>query len=55
MTKNQIEKRQAAANVKFEMAKKIRELLDAARKEYGPSDWDGDDLESEIAALVFEE
>ena len=55
MTKNQIEKRQQLANVKFEVAKRIREILDEARKAYGPTDWDDEGMESEISSLVFEE
>lgn len=55
MTKNQIEKRQQQQNVPYELAKQIRQLLDEARKQYGPTDWDGDDIEVKIAELVFDE
>jgi hypothetical protein len=41
-------------NLKFETAKKIRELLDEAKKAYG-SDWEDDDMESSILELVTEE
>lgn len=43
------------AQVPYTVAAQIRELLDAARKEYGPTDWDDDDIESKVAELVFEE
>lgn len=52
-TKAIVEK-QARENVKFELAKQIRTLLDEARKSYG-SDWDEHDVETEICDLVFGE
>lgn len=55
MTKTQIEKKAAREMVKFEMAARIREILDAARKEYGAGDWDDDEIENQIADLVFAE
>lgn len=55
MTKAEIEKKAAREMVKFEVAKQLREILDAARKQYGPQDWDGDELENQIADLVFGE
>lgn len=48
MTLKQIEAQRIKANLVFETAKKIRETLDAARKEYGPRDWDDNDRETEI-------
>ena len=55
MTAVQIEERQARANVPFEVAKQIRELLNAAKKDYGAKDWVDDDVECTIQALVFED
>lgn len=55
MTKSQIEKVQVKANAKYEVAKAIRELLDAAKKTYGATEWADDDMETEIQTLVFEE
>jgi hypothetical protein len=53
-----IEKIQAEkvrAMTKYDIAAKIREILDEARKSYGPAKWEEDDVESEIIALVTEE
>lgn len=55
MTTAQIEKRQSQANVPYEVAKQIRALLDAARKEYGPTQWDENDVQCVIQELVFED
>lgn len=55
MTSSKIQKKAEREMKKFELAKQIREMLDAARKEYGPTDWDDDDIESQIAEMVFEE
>lgn len=52
MTSKQIENARMKYNVKFEIAKQIRELLDAARKEYGPTEWDDNDMETEVLELV---
>lgn len=52
MTKTQITKAQEKANVKFQLAIQIRELLDAAKKQYGSQDWEDDDMESEVLDLV---
>lgn len=52
MTVKQIEARQMRDNKKFELAKKIREMLDTARKEYGAQDWDDNDMETEVLELV---
>jgi hypothetical protein len=41
--------------VKYDIAAKIRELLDEARKAYGPTQWDEDDMENEILNLVTDE
>lgn len=51
MTTKEIAVKQTKANVKYEAAKKIRQLLDEAKKEYG-ADWDDDDIESQIIELV---
>jgi hypothetical protein len=42
-------------NAKYDTAKNIRELLDGARKQYGPQDWDDEDIESQVLELVNEE
>jgi hypothetical protein len=55
MSINQIEKAQAKAVIKFELANQIRELLDNAKKSYGAQDWADDELEACICELVFEE
>lgn len=55
MSRNEIEKRQKRENVRFELATRIRDLLDEARKAYGPTSWDEDGIEDEIADLVFGE
>jgi hypothetical protein len=47
--------KQSEANVKFELAKQIRTILDDARKAYGVDAWDEDDVETQICELVFEE
>jgi hypothetical protein len=52
MTSQQIQEQAARAMVKYEVARQIRELLDAAREKYGASDWDSDDLEYETLELV---
>lgn len=54
MTIKGIEKMQTKANIKFETARKIRQLLDDARKEYGP-EWSDDGVEADIIELVTEE
>ncbi len=55
MTIGQIEARQAMANVVFDTAKKIRELLDEAREAYGAEAWDDDAKQDEVIELVTEE
>lgn len=55
MTKAKIMEQARKAQIPYTVAAQIRELLDAARKEYGPTDWDDDDIESKVAELVFEE
>lgn len=42
-------------NIVFDTAKKIRELLDEARKAYGAEAWDDDDKEAAVIELVTEE
>lgn len=58
MTSKQIEKKmseeQKKVQIKFQAAMKIRDILDAAAKEYG-SEASDDDLESGILELVTEE
>lgn len=55
MTTQDIEREAKRAAKKFEVAKKIRTLLDSAREEYGADDWDGEDLDAEVQRLVFDE
>lgn len=55
MTIKQIEAKQAMKNIKYEAAKKIRAILDEARKQYGATAWDDNDVESEVVQLVTEE
>ena len=55
MTSKQIGAKQMKANLVFETAKKIREILDAARKEYGAEAWDENDEECATLALVTDE
>ncbi|MEO7895888.1 MAG: hypothetical protein ABIR65_01195 [Pseudolysinimonas sp.] len=54
MTTTNISKAQEKANVPFEVAKKIRQLLDEAKKAYG-SGWDDADVEGKIMELVTED
>lgn len=55
MTTKQIEAEKVKAMSKFEVASKIRQLLDDARKAYGPTEWDDAGLEEEILTLVTDE
>jgi hypothetical protein len=59
MTGKQIEARMKAEQEKtriiHETARKIRELLDAARKDYGAEDWDSDARDDTVLELVTEE
>ena len=55
MTQNQIEKRMQQEMVPYQLAKQIRELLDAAKKSYGAQDWTDADVEQRISELVFED
>jgi hypothetical protein len=52
MTNKQIEARKAQAQVKFDIALKIRAILDEARKAYGATAWDDEDMENEVLELV---
>jgi hypothetical protein len=54
MTTTAINKAQEKAMTKFEVAKKIRQMLDEAKKSYGQG-WDDDDMEAQIIELVTEE
>jgi hypothetical protein len=54
MTTKQIEARQMQETIVFETAKKIRALLDEARKAYGAEDWDDNDKETAVIELVTE-
>jgi hypothetical protein len=59
MTTKQIEAKMAEENkrtaAKFETAKRIRELLDEARKVYGVEEWDDNGVQDEVLSLVTEE
>lgn len=55
MTSAKIQKKAERELRKFELAKQIRELLDAARKDYGPGDWDAEEIEAQICEMVFED
>jgi hypothetical protein len=56
MTSKQIEAKQSETARRTELlfgtAKRIRELLDAAKKEYGAEPWDDDDIEANVLDLV---
>ena len=55
MTANKIEAAAKKAQLPFEIAKQIREMLDQAKKAYGASDWNDEMIEEEIQRLVFED
>lgn len=55
MTVKQIEEKQALESIVFDTAKKIRQLLDEAKKQYGAAEWDEADRESAVLELVTEE
>ncbi len=54
MTVDEIKAQQARQAIRFEIAAKIRELLDEAAEKYGREDWESDGLENEIGDMVFE-
>ncbi len=54
MTVAEIQKARDKDQVRFNVAIQIRELLEAARKDYGPEDWDADDIETQIVELITE-
>lgn len=51
MTIKEIQVAQDKNNIQFETAKKIRQLLDDAKKSYG-SEWLDDDIENKIIELA---
>jgi len=55
MDVKEILNRKAADEILYDTAIQIRQILDAARKSYGASEWDGDDVESQVMELVTEE
>ena len=55
MTANKIEAAQKKAQIPYEVAKQIRQMLDEAKKAYGVSDWNDEMIEEEIQRLVFED
>lgn len=55
MTSKQIEARGQREALVYGTARKIRELLDEARKSYGADAWDDGDKESQVLELVTEE
>ena len=54
MTAEDIDVRKERAALKFDVAKQIRQLLDAAQEKYG-DEWDADGIEAEILELVTED
>jgi hypothetical protein len=52
MTANAISKKQTQAQIPYEVARQIRELLDAARKSYGSQAWDEEAVEDQVIDLV---
>jgi hypothetical protein len=55
MNMKAIQEKQARENVAYDVALKIRALLDEARKAYGPQGWENDDVENQVSELVFGE
>lgn len=55
VTLKEIATMQARSNVPFDLARQIREMLDTARKEYGPTAWEDDDIETKLQELIFGE
>lgn len=54
MTVEQLTKKQSEANLPFELARQIREILDAAKTTWqGEDDWE--DVEAQVIELVTEE
>lgn len=54
MTSNEIEDLRDPSNLQYDLAKKIRELLDGAAKDYGEAQWEADGVEAAILDLVTE-
>lgn len=52
MNAAQITKASSLAQIPFKTALQIREILEAARKEYGPKQYDEGDIETQIIELV---
>jgi hypothetical protein len=52
MTIDQLDAVQVHANVEYDLAKRIREILDTAAEQYDAAHWDDDSMESEILELV---
>ena len=55
MNAAQITRAYALAQIPFKTALQIREILEAARKEYGQKAYDEGDIESQILELVTAE
>jgi len=55
MTQEQIHEQQRRDNAPYDLALKIRALLDQARDEYGKQMWCDDEVEVRICELVFED
>lgn len=56
MMMREIERRETARQLPYQLAKQIRQLLDHAKQEHGKEineEWT--DLEAEVSELVFEE
>lgn len=54
MTEKQIRDRQAKENVPYDLAAKIRKMLDEAKSSY-KGNWNDDEIEVQVCELVFEE
>ena len=52
MTSEQNRAVQTKSNFKYDIAKRIRAILDEAAREYGEAQWEQDSAESEILDLV---
>jgi hypothetical protein len=55
MTTEEIQEKQTQTMVKFELAKKIRAMLNKARDEYSGTSEEFDEIETEVQDLVFGE
>lgn len=47
--------RRDKATIPYDVAKTVRELVDAAKVEYGHDEWENDDCDHTVISLVFDE